>query len=35
MWEVDWIEQAQDRDRWRTLVSEEMNFGFRGMRGIS
>ena len=22
---MDWIEQAQDRDRWRTLVNEVMN----------
>jgi hypothetical protein len=22
---MDWIGLAQDRDRWRTLVSEEMN----------
>ena len=32
---MDWIGLAQDRDRWRTLVSEVMNFGFREMRGIS
>ena len=25
---VDWIELAQDRDRWRTLVSEVMNLRF-------
>jgi len=24
---MDWIGLAQDRDRWRTLVSAEMNLG--------
>jgi len=26
-WDVDWIGLAQDRDRWRTLVSAVMNLG--------
>ena len=25
-WYMDWIGLAQDRDRWRTLVSAAMNF---------
>jgi len=25
MWGMDWIELAQDRERWRSLVNAEMN----------
>jgi len=31
----DWMELAQDRDRWRALVSTEMNLRIPKMRGIS
>jgi len=31
---MDWIGLAQDRDRWRKLVSAVMNV-FREIRGIS
>ena len=31
----DWMELAQDRDRWRTLVSRVMNLRVPKMRGIS
>jgi len=32
---MDWIELAEDRDRWRTLVNTLMAFGFHKMQGIS
>ena len=31
----DWMELAQDRDRWQALVSTVMNLGVPKMRGIS
>jgi hypothetical protein len=31
----DWMERAQDRERWRVLVSTVMNFGVPYVRGIS
>ena len=31
---MDWIGLAQDRDRWRMLVSAVLNLPFREMRGI-
>ena len=37
MWDggMDWIDLAQDRDRWQVLVNEVMNLRFRKMREIS
>ena len=32
---MDWIELAQERDRWRALVTTVMNLLFHKMRGIS
>ena len=32
---MDWIDLAQDRDRWRTLVNAAMNVRFHKMRGIT
>ena len=31
---MDWIEPAQDRDRWWALVNAVMNLGVHKMRGI-
>jgi len=31
----DWMELAQDRERWRTLVSKVRNLRVPKMRGIS
>ena len=32
---MDWIDLAEDRDRWRAVVNGEWTFGFHKMRGIS
>jgi hypothetical protein len=31
---VEWIEQAQDRNRWRTFVNTVMTFSFHKMQRI-
>ena len=35
MWGTDWIDMAEDRDRWRELVNAVMKFQVHKMRGIS
>ena len=32
---MEWIDLAQDRDRWQDVVKEVMSFGFNTMRGTS
>jgi hypothetical protein len=32
---MDWIELAQNRNRWRAFVTAVMNLGFHKLQGIS
>ena len=32
---IDWMDLAQDRDRWRGILNAIMNLGFHKMRGTS
>jgi hypothetical protein len=32
---LDWTDVTEERDRWRAVVDNVMNFGFQEMRGIS
>ena len=34
-WDMDWIDLAQDRDKWRAVVNTLMNLQNLKMRGIS
>jgi hypothetical protein len=35
MWGMEWIDMAQDRDRWRAVASVVMNLQVHKTRGIS
>ena len=35
VWGLDWIDLAQDRDKWRAVVNTVMNSGLHKMQGIS